>query len=246
MLNDIILKKFERHCPECNVIISYKHVESLNRAILKKSVCKKCYYGRPEQSGPFLRKCPVCEKTIEYSRNDTRFYAEKKKVSCNSCGQKKRIISDDFCKKQAEIYKNSTTEMKIKRMGMLGKKHTIETRQKMSNSAKLYITSCKSHNLKVRVDKGQLELLEKWNRLGFNFEPNYKLNFENFSYFIDGYDAKKNIVFEYDAPYHFKGIKQRMKDEIRQSAIIQKLNPRAFWRYNSVEKKFNNVMGGKK
>lgn len=53
-------------------------------------------------------------------------------------------------------------------------------------------------------------------------------------YFVDGYDKKLNIVFEYDEPRHYKNVNEsilRDKDLQRQQNIIQKLNCE-FWRYN--------------
>ena len=53
-------------------------------------------------------------------------------------------------------------------------------------------------------------------------------------YFPDGYDAKRNIVFEYDEPAHYVDIENnilRDKDIERQNYIIEKLGCE-FYRYN--------------
>jgi hypothetical protein len=97
----------------------------------------------------------------------------------------------------------------------------------------------------VKYDKGQLEMLNKWNRLGFNFEPNYQLKFEGNLFYLDGYDKKHNVVFEYDSKYH-KHKKVKERDLVRQQLIIEKLKPKAFWRYDAVKKSFNNVVGKEK
>ena len=49
-------------------------------------------------------------------------------------------------------------------------------------------------------------------------------------YFVDGYDYKRNIVFEYDEVEHNKP-KRKKKDILRQEYIIKMLNCE-FWRYD--------------
>ena len=148
-----------------------------------------------------------------------------------------------------------------------GKHLTNQTKQKLSQAHKGIITwnknkKCPSivnamHRPDVRkrhiealsktkylgksVDKGQLELLEKWNILGFNFQSNYQIHTDNFLCYLDGYDKEKNVVLEYDSKYHNKPY-QKQKDLLRQQKIIDILNPKKFWRYNSEKKTIENVM----
>ena len=95
--------------------------------------------------------------------------------------------------------------------------------------------------LKVKTDKGQLELLNKWNALGFCFEPNYQVHTDTDLFYIDGYDEKHGIVLEYDTKYHLKPYQQE-KDRIRQQKIIDILHPKKFWRYNTVNKQWKNIL----
>jgi very-short-patch-repair endonuclease len=97
--------------------------------------------------------------------------------------------------------------------------------------------------LKVRTDKGQLEMIEKWNRLGFRFEPNYQVHTNDFLYYIDGYDSEHNVVLEYDSQYHRK-LSQQKKDAERERRIINILHPKKFWRYNSHTHSFTQILGG--
>jgi len=99
----------------------------------------------------------------------------------------------------------------------------------------------KTKYLKVRCDIGQLELIEKWNRLGFKFEPNYQIYGEDFLFYLDGYDKEKNVVIEYDSKKH-KELRQQKKDIIRQQKIISILNPKKFWRYDGVDKVFTQII----
>lgn len=96
--------------------------------------------------------------------------------------------------------------------------------------------------VKVRTDKGQLELLNKWKLLGFRFEPNYQIKGEDFLYYVDGYDPIHNVALEYDSEYHYRKPSIKEKDEIRQQNIINVLKPSKFWRYNAMSKTWKNVM----
>lgn len=96
--------------------------------------------------------------------------------------------------------------------------------------------------LKVRTDKGQLNLLNKWNTLGFNFEPNYPVRTKTNLFYVDGYDQNHRVVIEYDGKYHNKP-GQMESDLVRQDKIIQTLNPRRFWRFNLETNTFRNVIG---
>jgi hypothetical protein len=161
------------------------------------------------------------------------------------------------------IKHSEETKEKIKN-SKIGQKHTEETKKKLSVPQSEDVKRKRSNGLKNawknpihrknwinsliltkfigrRCDKGQLELLEKWNRLGFSFEPNYQIYGDDYLYYIDGYDSIHNVVLEYDSKYHntphFK-----KKDLIRQNKIIDILNPSKFWRYDSINKKYKNVL----
>lgn len=95
----------------------------------------------------------------------------------------------------------------------------------------------------VSVDKGQIELIKKWNKLGFNFEINYQLKTSRDLFYVDGYDKEKNTILEYDGRYH-NNSSQKQKDLIRQQKIIETLKPKKFWRYDAVNRQFRNILGG--
>ena len=95
--------------------------------------------------------------------------------------------------------------------------------------------------IKVKTDHGQLEWIEKWNRLGFKFEPNYQFLTATDLFYIDGYDPIHNVVLEYDGKYHQR-THQKNKDLARQKKIIDALRPKKFWRYDSVNKWVYNVL----
>ena len=116
-----------------------------------------------------------------------------------------------------------------------GKTHSEETKQKIrettiSNIQKLH-GKCRANYSEVAckyIDK--LNADKGWNLV-------HALNGgEKFiaGYFLDGYDAKLNIAFEYDEPKHYQDIEKNIlkyKDIVRQENIINTLHCE-FWRYN--------------
>lgn len=99
----------------------------------------------------------------------------------------------------------------------------------------------RSNWLKVKADVGQMELLSKWNRLGFRFEPNYQVHTDTDLFYVDGYDPNHGVVIEYDSKYH-KSLGQQEKDRVRERKIIDALQPKKFWRYDSGNKTISNVL----
>lgn len=153
--------------------------------------------------------------------------------------------------------------------GMKGKKHTLDTLKQLSDLkigqplnerhrvAAMYAVRKAMRRPEVRkkhlkaltrsrwlgqmMDDGQIELLQKWNCLGFYFQPNYQLQVADCLFYLDGYDPIHNVVLEYDSKYHKKRI-QKEKDLIRQNIIINTLHPKKFWRYDATTKQTRNVM----
>jgi hypothetical protein len=116
----------------------------------------------------------------------------------------------------------------------VGKKHNEETKDKIRKSTTKYFLE--HLNVKARYNKTACLFIDKLNE-------KYNLNLihaENggekcvLGYFVDGYDEKNNIVFEYDEKRHYKDVYNNIlkdKDINRQNEIIAKLGCR-FFRYN--------------
>lgn len=146
-------------------------------------------------------------------------------------------LTDETKKKLSESHKGLQVWNKDKKCpSIVSAMHRPEVRKK--HLAGLH----HSKWLKVRTDKGQLEFLDKWNKLGFSFEPNYQVKTDTELFYIDGYDKEQNVVIEYDSKYHKRN---KSKDLIRQNKIIDILKPKKFWRYDAVEKQVENVLGDK-
>ena len=207
---------------------------------------------------------PVCSKLLIYKNNKdtTKFNVSNsifKNESCLSCSKigkptwsslHRKEFSKIQCGKNHPMYgKHHTEEFKLKQKNrMIGNIFSSITKKKLSESSKRawnnptirkkYIDALeKTKWIKVKTDKGQLELIEKWNKLGFNFEPNYQVKTDQDLFYIDGYDKEKNVVLEYDEKYHLKPFQQK-KDLIRQNKIIEILKPKKFWRYDKINEIF--------
>ena len=192
------------------------------------------------------RNCPQCKNPVSH-RNVVSFKrAVRHNAVCHRCSVQGRRGQGLGRKASLEARRNISKSH-------LGQFVSGETRCKLSDASKnawnnpsirkkYYDSLARTKYLQVRTDKGQLELLEKWNRLGFKFEPNYQVHTDTDLFYIDGYDKEHNVVLEYDSHYHTK-LAQQQKDLIRQHKVIDILKPKKFWRYNAVKKQCENVLG---
>jgi len=223
-----IKKIYKTECPNCHKEQICADQHYVDTFIKLKRVCKECYYlSKQKKSKPidgWKKNCPECGGEQTYSREDIFKKSVKENILCNPC--------------------SITGE----RNGFYNKKHNDKTLNKMSISSKNRWTDPSMRNkmvenskwINVKVDKGQIEFINKWNQLGFNFQVNYQLKDNNgFLEYLDGYDKNKNVVIEYDGSGHYP-----LKDLPRQNKIIEMLQPKAFWRYNRKMKTIQNVMGG--
>ena len=210
-------------------------------------------------NGSWCRRCPKCNNIIEHTGIWSKSGAARRcrdGVRCHVCaGKEQPPITEMTRKKISE--KNKGKVFSLNRRinisnALKGKKHNDERKRNTSvaikncwkneNIRKKYYDAIgKTKWIKVRTDVGFLHFLNKWNNLGFNFEPNYQLHTDNFLCYIDGYDKEHNVVIEYDAKYH-KKLNQRQKDLIRQQKIIDILKPKKFWRYDVVNKRCRNIL----
>jgi hypothetical protein len=206
-------------------------------------------------NGNWCRRCPTCENIIEYTGIWAKSGAARRcrdKIECHICASTGKLHTE-----------KSKQKMSINHIGV---GHSLETRKKLSEShighvvtnisrekLSLSIKNAWKNPIKrknmiensnwkhTKCDKGQLELLDKWNKLGFNFIPNYQIKTSQDLFYVDGYDKKRSVVLECDSKYH-KLHKQKQKDLVRQQKIINILKPKKFWRYNAVNKTFENVL----
>lgn len=141
-------------------------------------------------------------------------------------------LTNDSIKKHAETmidyYKEHDGTFK-------GKHHTEKSKELKSNAAKEY-----RQRLDIKRQSFSKEACNFINKLNskFNWNLQHALNggeIKILNYYLDGYDKKLNIAFEYDdSRYHYKDKYKNIlsdKDIERQNNIINELNCR-FIRYN--------------
>src|ERR1035437_943763 len=206
----------------------------------------------------WCRRCPNCNRIIlgKSANNSTRLnmsHAARYNFKCIKCANKGKKVSKETKLKMinsSKIRWNSLEERKKQSKAIIKRFSNLEERKKTSISIKkaMYRTDVRKRHLnalhhskwiKVRTDKGQLEMIDCWNKMGFNFVPNYQIKTDDFLCYIDGYDEKRNVVLEYDSKYHKRN---KMKDLIRQNNIINILKPNKFWRYDAVNKQCKNIL----
>ena len=184
----------------------------------------------------WIRTCPICKGKIIYIIYRTWWRANKLNRKCNNCQseirKKTQFRKGEVSDRLLKFYSNEEERIRIQKLTKEAM-HRPDVRKKHLDALH------QSKWIKVKTDKGQLELIEKWNRLGFNFQPNYQLKTDVDLFYVDGYDKEKNVVLEYDSKYHKR---QEEKDLVRQEKIIDILKPKRFWRYDVVNKQFRNVL----
>lgn len=206
----------------------------------------------------YQRKCPKCEREVRYTSPSNFYRARTKNLVCKSCCRVGNLFSDEHKKKLSERKIGTKQTLSARRKNSDAQKQRYSDpleRKKTSDAIKiaLHRPDVRKRHIKALAetrwlgksfDRGQVELLNKWNRMGFRFESNYQIHTDDFLCYVDGYDPVHNVVFEYDGKYHTT-LRQKQRDLVRQNKIIELLNPKKFWRYDAVNKQLINVIGDK-
>ena len=254
--------KWKKNFPKCGSVQIFSNNRQLKKSIRLNRQCRKCMFTSKEYREKHRENSTVMWKSNKrdeiVSRRNSVGAMEKWRKSTISIFnseeylEKQRKIQVEYLKNNPE--KNEENKKSIKNLWKNKNSvyHSEEYRKKLSycvrkslhkpDIRKKHLDALYSSKwIKVKTDVGQLELLEKWNKLGFNFEPNYQIKTDTDLFYLDGYDSTYNIVIEYDSKYHNR-LGQREKDLIRQNKIINILNPNKFWRYDVTNKKFRNIL----
>lgn len=127
--------------------------------------------------------------------------------------------------------------------GMTGKRHSPETRYKIR---KAILEDLASKNISHRSNPIACKFIDELNKnKGWNLQhAGNGGEIEVYGYLLDGFDATRGIIFEYDEPrHHIK--KKREKDIIRQNDIFQYFSSIGkqveFWRYDERYEKLYRV-----
>jgi len=142
-----------KKCPNCKKDIIYKSRASLNRSKRTNANCRSCsqliikekkrkelliekkkIYGKDLI---FSRECPECEKELIYKNEGSLKIANKLNVSCVNCTRKRVFNTAEYKKKRSVL---SIEQNKIYGNPFQNKKHTKETKQKISEKVKILVS----------------------------------------------------------------------------------------------------------
>lgn len=240
-------KKWVRRCPSCGVSILYKSL--VNRVVGdgKNSTCKDCYnksirkYQTPDK---LVRNCPGCGKEIEYTKGKDlsvrRHYwlrDTRENRLCRKCvktGTNNGMYGTHRIGKLNPNFGKNWTGEKKNRAREISK--TAFIKRKLNGNLNRHGTPGRQGNWYNKVG---CQFIDAWAIVnGYNMQHAMRGGeFYYMHYFADGYDANKNVWFEYDETHHyFKTEQLKPKDIDRTIKILQNLKCR-FVRYNERAKK---------
>ena len=226
----MIINKWTKHCPKCNIKQTYTTKASLETAIIQNTHCYKCF--KPPARTNFKRICSYCSKEIIYSSIQNYCRAIRINGRCKYCKIHTAVCTAEHRRKISESRKGkcigndhpafnkckpSYIREKISKTlrGNIRCLHTEETKKKMRIAS---LKRIELLGIGTSTDAGSKEWFNKYNKeTNSNFKPK---RFLNIGYDADGYDIKKHIWIEYDTYYHIPP-QRKEKDLLREQRIIQ-------------------------
>ena len=118
---------YKKICPKCHAnFLHYKSKDGLAYSIKNEVSCKQCRKVTSNKND-FIRKCPSCQCEIKHTNKYICSYSKRDKKLCFKC-------------------LNSGSNN-----AMYGKKHSSESKQKMSNAQRKIYESDKGEKLKIKL-----------------------------------------------------------------------------------------------
>ena len=202
------MKKLNRICPTCGILIIYTKNKFLWQANRRNSSCWDCRNKK-------LSIKKIGNKNPMYGKHFTE--AAKQKQRNLRIGKKPYEMTDEIRKKIGLSGKGRAPWNKGKTGIQIpwnkGRKATESEKLKnrisqLKRMEKLKIPAC--------IDNGATDYFSLINSHGFNFRSKV---FMDIGYISDGYDENEHVWIEFDTPYH-KDAYQQQKDKVRQENII--------------------------
>lgn len=198
-------------------------------SIQKKYICQFCGKETGNAGAATLHEkyCKLNPNKVEYIRKDP------KKYSHTAWNKGKTKLTDE------RIQKYSNTKKENIKNGIIipkGYPHTEKTKQHLREKMIEYIKKTGNGEFGQHFSLNACDYIDYLNeKNGWNL-IHAKNGGEKqvCGYFLDGYDEKLNIAFEYDEPKHYKDVYNNIlkeRDIVRQNQIIKELNCQ-FYRYN--------------
>ncbi len=191
------------------------------------------------------KNCPKCDKLILFSNK----YKLKRSIDnnslCFSCSKTKENNPMYGLTGSTNPCYGKTIDIKLR------KKHSLFMKKYLKENPRVITDEMRDNFRKARLkwlaENGKI-IKPFYNKnachymdglIGFNFQ--HALNggeflIKEFGYYVDGYDIKQNIIFEYDERHHFD-IYGNLKDgDYNRMNKIQKVLNCDFLRYNEIKK----------
>ncbi len=230
---------FNKNCPICDKIIYYSQERSLIESVSKNRKCRSCSkIGHPST---IHKNGKVPEKTL---RKMSKSWFKNGHRPINADFRRGKTLEEIYGKKKAKELKNK----------MSSRVMSLESNKKRSKSCIAARCGYSNKGRKTSEKLKRLfrkQMVERLLKTYTNFHPSYntnackyfdRLNKENgyniqhalnggeyfikeLSYWLDGYDKKNNIVYEWDERRHFnKNGTLKNKDILRENEIKRFLN----------------------
>ena len=248
-------KKWKRNCPKCGKEVLHTSKYTMIYALNKP--CKDCshigLYYKEKLIDPkdLIRNCPVCGIEIQYKYKSSKRRGDREKRMCIHCvgnnAIKYRLTFSNETKEKIGQHRRGKTYKELGIICDLIKRG--ETISKMKKGVPFTEEHCLSlRNARIKwlknhgfvfptFNRNACEYLDKLNKeKGWNLQ--HALNGGEYfilGYWVDGYDKEKNIVVEYDEPFHNKPCRM-LKDKKRMEEIKRSLQCR-FLRYDVLQNK---------
>jgi ssDNA-binding Zn-finger/Zn-ribbon topoisomerase 1 len=217
----IVMKKYERICPDCAALLTYKTYRNWwfgNKNNIKCRACcqkGKIAHNKIETPETLERVCSQCKIPISYKNRTVFLRAERNNSVCRSCNCKNYNKTRIWSEKSKAKVRNTKAQNRLK-------KGTQKCFGNINPKACEFLNDLNSKN--------------GWNLIhGGNGGEQLICG-----YWVDGYDKERNIIVEYDEPYHYPYGKLREKDIIRQNRIIS-LTGCKFFRYDEKNQRLYEI-----
>jgi len=222
---------WNRNCPKCDKIISYKNEESFYRAKKKNTLCLSCVQvGRKlsEETKKLMSKSKLGKKRTPHTEETKKKIGMKNKGNSPWNKGKVGIYSEEYIKKLSDAkigtYNFGYRDVSGENNPMFGKKHKSSSLKKMRLSRIKEIQE-KCGNIFPNHNPNSISIIEAMaKKLGItdlqHAENGGEFYIKELGYWVDGYSKEKNIVIEYYEPFHSS---QKDRDERRKQEIINYL-----------------------
>lgn len=233
--------EFSKECPSCGVLIFYTRKDTLKDSISKNRECKKCAKKGTIPSfiinGEILPE--VLEKTSKtwFKKGDRPKNADERKgkslIDLYGEDKANEILIKYQNRIQSEESNNKRKETMIKRWeeGIFDTVNRVCTENAKNihriNMVKRLKETFTNFHPPYNVKACEyFNLLMEENNIYIQHALNGgEYHIKELGYWVDGYDVKNNIVYEFDEKHHFnKNGQLSNKDIERQNKIINHLN----------------------